>query len=70
MSSILEKIEVHLRTHRMQAWEGTFRDYLSLVLRQPALAQRAHTRLFTKFSLGNPVSKLGGKKGVCDGYDI
>ena len=47
MASILEKIETHLQTHRMAAWEGTFRDYLSLVLPQPALAQRAHTRLYS-----------------------
>src|SRR3989475_11265858 len=47
MASILEKIEAHLQTHRIQVWEGTFRDYLSLVLQQPALAQHAHTRLYT-----------------------
>ena len=35
MASILEKIAAHLQTHRMAAWEGTFRDYLSLVLQQP-----------------------------------
>ena len=32
MASILEKIAAHLQTHSMAAWEGTFRDYLSLVL--------------------------------------
>src|SRR5437016_2473286 len=47
MVSILEKIEAHLQTHRMAAWEGTFRDYMSLVLLQPALAQRAHARLYS-----------------------
>src|SRR5262245_16370613 len=47
MASILEKIEAHLQTHRLQAWEGTFRDYLSLVLQQPVLAQRAHPRLYS-----------------------
>jgi serine protein kinase len=31
----------------MAAWEGTFRDYLSLVLQQPTLAQRAHARLYS-----------------------
>src|SRR3989344_2220500 len=46
MPSILEKIDAHLQTHRVKPWEGTFRDYLALVLQQPALAQRAHTRLF------------------------
>src|SRR5436853_3264442 len=47
MASILEKIEAHLQTHRMAAWEGTFRDFLSLVLQQPVLAQRAHARLYS-----------------------
>jgi serine protein kinase len=47
MASILEKIAAHLQTHRMAAWEGTFRDYLSLVLQQPTLAQRAHARLYS-----------------------
>jgi len=27
--------------------EGTFRDYLSLVLQQPTMAQRAHARLYS-----------------------
>jgi serine protein kinase len=47
MVSILEKIAAHLQTHSMAAWEGTFRDYLSLVLQQPTLAQRAHARLYS-----------------------
>ena len=46
-ASILDRIETHLQTHRVKPWEGTFRDYLALVLQQPALAQRAHTRLYT-----------------------
>ncbi len=44
--SILEKIDAHLHTHRMDTWEGTFRDYLPMVIEQSALAQRAHTRLY------------------------
>ncbi|MBI2053695.1 MAG: protein prkA [Candidatus Sungbacteria bacterium] len=45
-TSILDRIEIHLQTHRVEPWEGTFRDYLTLVLQQPALAQHAHTRLY------------------------
>jgi serine protein kinase len=45
-TSIFQKIDAHLQNHRAQAWEGTFRDYLALVLKQPALAQRAHARLY------------------------
>ena len=44
--NIFQKIETHLQTHRTQAWEGTFRDYLSLVLQHPFFAQRAHARLY------------------------
>ena len=46
MASILEKIAAHLQTHCLAAWEGTFHDYLALVLQQPTLAQRAHARLY------------------------
>jgi serine protein kinase len=45
-SSIFEKIDAHLQNHRMCTWTGTFRDYLGLVMAQPSLAQRAHSRLY------------------------
>jgi serine protein kinase len=44
---IFQKIDAHLQHYRTAIWEGTFRDYLALVLQQPALAQRAHARLYT-----------------------
>lgn len=43
--SIFEKIDAHLQKHRVESWEGTFRDYLPMVIENPALAQRAHARL-------------------------
>jgi serine protein kinase len=43
---IFKKIDDHLQRHRMEVWEGTFRDYLPLVLKQPSLAERAHARLY------------------------
>ena len=43
---IFEKIDAHLQNHRMNAWTGTFRDYLSMVIKQSALVQRAHARLY------------------------
>jgi serine protein kinase len=43
---ILEKIDAHLQRHRTETWEGTLRDYLPLVMAQPALARRAHARLY------------------------
>src|ERR671931_1059530 len=45
-SDIFEKIDSHLQHHRMGTWTGTFRDYLSMVIQQPSLAQRAHARLY------------------------
>jgi serine protein kinase len=42
---IFAKIDDHLQRHRAEDWEGTFRDYLSMVIQQPSLAQRAHARL-------------------------
>ena len=45
-TSIFEKIEAHLQSHRMGAWTGTFREYLEMVIKQPLLAQRAHARLY------------------------
>src|SRR5438270_10860425 len=45
-TDIFEKIDVHLQNHRMGTWTGTFRDYLSMVMKQPSLAQRAHARLY------------------------
>lgn len=43
---IFKKIDNHLKNHKIEDWEGTFRDYLSLVLKQPQLSQRAHSRLY------------------------
>jgi len=45
-STIFQKIEAHLQNHRMDAWTGTFRDYLEVVIKQPSLVQRAHARLY------------------------
>lgn len=57
---IFQKIEAHLRNHKTRAWEGTFHDYLSLVLQQPALAQRAHTRLYAMIhSAGVRIDDVG-----------
>lgn len=46
MANIFEKIDAHLQHHRVEAWEGTFRDYLALVIKQPSVAQRAHARIY------------------------
>jgi serine protein kinase len=43
---IFSKIDAHLLQQHLAPWEGTFRDFLALVIQQPALAQRAHTRIY------------------------
>ena len=43
---IFSKIDAHLQQQRFEPWEGTFRDFLALVIQQPSLAQRAHTRIY------------------------
>ena len=45
-TDIFEKIDVHLQNHRMGTWRGNFREYLSMVIKQPSLAQRAYARLY------------------------
>ena len=47
MVSILEKMEAHVQTRCVEAWEGTFRDYLPMAMQQQVLTQHAHTRLYT-----------------------
>lgn len=44
--SIFQKIDDHFQTHKIETWEGSFRDYLGLVIDQPLLAQRAHARIY------------------------
>jgi serine protein kinase len=44
---IFQKLDAHLQRRRVEEWEGTFRDYLALVIKQPSLVQRAHARLYS-----------------------
>jgi len=43
---IFQKLETHIQTRRQEAWSGTFRDYLAMVIDKPFLAQRTHTRIY------------------------
>lgn len=43
---IFTKIEEHTKKLDVQAWSGTFREYLPMVLENPSLAQLAHARLY------------------------
>jgi serine protein kinase len=46
MDDIFKRIDEHQKQQRTDRWEGTFRDYLSLVLDNPQLAQLAHARVY------------------------
>ncbi len=61
--TILEKIDTHLQTHRTEAWAGTFRDYLPMVLDNPKLGQRAHTRIYNMIKeAGVHVDEVGRER--------
>lgn len=47
VSDVFSTIDAHLAAHQAASWTGTFRDYLPLVIANPALAQRAHSRLYS-----------------------
>jgi serine protein kinase len=42
---IFQKLDIHIQSRRQEAWAGTFRDYLAMVIDKPFLAQRTHTRI-------------------------
>ena len=68
---IFQKIEAHLQHYRTAAWEGTFRDYLALVIKQPMLAQRAHARLYNMIqSAGVRVDEEGKEHYAFFEYDL
>lgn len=60
MMSILEKIDAHLQEHRIEHWEGTFREYLPMLIENPSLAQRSHARIYNMIkSAGVEVDDTG-----------
>ncbi|HYY17055.1 MAG TPA: protein prkA, partial [Gammaproteobacteria bacterium] len=46
MDDIFRKIDEHTKQHRVSHWQGTFRDYLPMLLANPKLAQLAHARIY------------------------
>jgi len=63
MGDIFTKIDEHNKQHRMSHWEGTFRDYLSLVGENPQLAQLAHARVYEMVrSCGVEVDEQGNER--------
>ena len=63
MDDFLRKIDEHQKQHRVSHWEGTFRDYLPLVLENPRLAQLAHARVYNMVrSYGVEVDEHGNER--------
>jgi serine protein kinase len=62
MEDIFRRLDEHHQKHRISHWEGTFRDYLPMVLKNPQLAQLAHARLYNMVrSFGVDVDEQGNE---------
>ncbi len=46
MSDVFEKLDAHAARYKAEVWEGTLRDYLSIVRANPQAAQLAHARIY------------------------
>jgi serine protein kinase len=63
MDDIFKRIDEHQKQYRMDHWEGTFRDYIPLVLDNPQLAQLAHARVYNMVrSFGIDVEEQGNER--------
>jgi len=43
---LLDRLEKYRAEERQLSWQGTFKDYFDLVVRQPALARLSHARVY------------------------
>ncbi len=63
MDEIFKKIDEHTQKYRVSRWEGTFRDYLPMVLENPTLAQLAHARIYDMIrSYGVDLDEQGNER--------
>jgi serine protein kinase len=63
MDEIFKKIDEHTQKYRVSRWEGTFRDYLPMVLQNPTLAQLAHARIYDMIrSYGVDLDEQGNER--------
>lgn len=63
MDDIFRKIEEHAKKYEVNHWEGTFRDYLPLVIEHPKLAQLAHARIYDMVrSYGIDIDEHGNER--------
>jgi hypothetical protein len=54
LDGVFQRIDEHTKKYRVRSWEGTFRDYLPMVLANPKLAQLTHARIYDMVSEVNP----------------
>lgn len=59
--SFLKCLEEYRRDERRLAWEGTFRDYLEIVIKNPQVCQLAHSRIYNMIKEAG-VEKVNGVK--------
>ena len=65
MDDIFRKIDEHTQKYRVSHWEGTFRDYLPMVIENPKLAQLAHARIYDMVrSYGVDIDDQGNVHGT------
>jgi len=63
MDDIFRKIDEHSKKHHVSPWNGTFRDYLPMVIEHPGLAQLAHARIYDMVrSCGVEVDEQGNER--------
>lgn len=46
MADIFSKIDEHQKKHRVDRWEGSFREYLPMVIQNPKLARLSHAYVY------------------------
>ncbi|MCL5952228.1 MAG: protein prkA, partial [Chloroflexi bacterium] len=46
MGDVFEKLDAHVARYKSEEWQGTLRDYLSIVRANPAASQLAHARIY------------------------
>lgn len=61
-NDIFAKIDEHQRKHSVAKWEGTFKEYLPMVIQHPKLARLAHARIYDMVkSYGVEVDEQGNE---------
>lgn len=52
VTELIEQQKAYQQKHRVEEWEGTFADFVALLMAQPALASLAHARIYNMIKAG------------------